>query len=289
MSKVPVRHAKPERKGPTRIALALGGGGARGLAHILVIEALDELGLRPDIIAGTSMGAIVGAAYAAGMSGHDIRHHVATTMRDRADVMARVLRARVGTMRDMFRQGLNNPMLVDAEVLLDLFWPEIVPDRFEDLRIPFVAVATDFFGRKEAVFKDGLLAPAVAASMAIPGLLKPVHAMGLTLVDGGCVNPLPYDHLPRSMFSIACDVSGGLLEGGRGIPGALEATIGAVNIMQTAILAQKLKVHQPDLLVCPQLNGIRALDFFKTKEILKASEPIKDEIKRGLGARLEQA
>ena len=288
MSKVPVPQQDARDHEKSGIGLTLGAGGARGFAHILVLEALDELGVKPSLIAGTSMGAILGAAYACGMSGRDIRHYVTAMLRDRSDVMSRALRARTGSLRNMFRQGLNNPMLVDAEILLDLFWPENVPDHFEDLQIPFIAVATDYYGRKEAAFKDGLLAPAVAASMAIPGLVKPVQAMGLTLVDGGIVNPLPYDHLPRELFSVACDVTGGLLDNGRGTPPALEVTIGAVNIMQTAILAQKLKVQAPDVLVRPEIYGIRALDFFKAKEILKASEPIKDEIKRGLAAKLER-
>src|SRR5271165_6908497 len=78
------------------IALALGAGGARGLAHIEVLEALDELGVRPIAIAGCSMGAVIGAAYAAGLTGKDIRVHVLALLRNRTDLMARLLRARVG-------------------------------------------------------------------------------------------------------------------------------------------------------------------------------------------------
>ncbi|MEJ1939080.1 patatin-like phospholipase family protein, partial [Nostoc sp. NIES-2111] len=83
------------------IALALGGGGARGLAHIVALEVLDELGLKPSVIAGTSMGAIIGAAYAAGLAGRDIRAHVTEVLRDKNRAMARVLQARAGSFADM--------------------------------------------------------------------------------------------------------------------------------------------------------------------------------------------
>src|SRR5579871_2636661 len=84
------------------IGLALGGGGARGLAHIVLLEAFDELGIRPSIIAGTSMGAIVGAAYAAGLTGREIRAHSILKLRKRSETMARLLRARVGRFAEMF-------------------------------------------------------------------------------------------------------------------------------------------------------------------------------------------
>ena len=134
-----------------RIAVALGAGGARGLGHILVVEAMDDLGLRPAAISGASMGAVVGAAWAAGVPGREMRAHVQSLVRNRADLMARVLRARVGRFTDIF-SGLGNPVLLDGERILDLFWPKAVPDRFEQLQTPFHAVATDFFGRENRIF-----------------------------------------------------------------------------------------------------------------------------------------
>jgi NTE family protein len=125
------RSVSPKRREP-ELALVLGAGGARGLSHIPVLEALDELGIKPALIVGCSMGAIVGAAYAAGLSGKRLREHVALTFRDRARVIARLLDARVGKFTDLMR-GLGNPVLIDGERMLDLFWPEAVPDRFEEL------------------------------------------------------------------------------------------------------------------------------------------------------------
>ena len=87
---------------PLRIGLALGGGGAKGLAHVVALEAFDQAGIRPVAITGTSIGAIIGAAYAAGYSAKAIREHVLKVFRDRADVMAKVFRARSGTFSDIF-------------------------------------------------------------------------------------------------------------------------------------------------------------------------------------------
>jgi NTE family protein len=268
------------------IALALGAGGARGLAHIAVLEALDDLGLSPVEIAGTSMGAILGAAYAAGMSGRAIRAHVLGLLRDRGDIMQKLLKARVGRFTDLFSGA--NPILVDGEVFLDLFWPRIVPDRFEELKIPFTAVATDYVGRCEAAMNSGPLAPAVAGSMAIPGLIKPVLANGRTLVDGGAVNPLPFRALVgRADVVIAVDVTGGPVADRAGPPTPFETMFGAAQIMQHAITAEMLKVSQPDILLVPLVNGFRVLDFFKAAQILAAAAPMRDEIKRRLEGVLE--
>ncbi len=258
-----------------RIGLALGGGGARGLAHIAVLEALDDMGLRPAIIAGTSIGAVIGAAYAAGLSGARLRHHVLSLAADRPDVMAKLLKARVGRISDLFVGRLSNPITIDSEIFLDHFWPQAVPDHFEDLEIPFMAIATDFTARREALFQSGALAPAVAASMAIPGLIRPVVAEGMLLVDGGAVNPLPYNHLfGKADIIIAVDVTGGPLEDSSKRPTAFQLMFGAAQIMAGSITAQMLKARAPDILLKPPVEGFRVLDFFKAAQILDAAAPI---------------
>lgn len=275
------------RPGRPTIALALGGGGARGLAHIAVLEALDELDLKPCIIAGTSMGAIIGAAYAAGVSGLRLRQHVLALLRDRSDVMARLLKARVGRFADLLAGRLGNPVMIDGEIFLDHFWPREVPDRFEQLLIPFTAIATDYLGRQEIAISKGLLAPAVAGSMAIPGLIKPVEANGLVLVDGGATNPLPFDHLVgKADIVIACDVTGGPVADQTASPKPFEAMFGAAQIMMSTITSQMLRVCAPDILIRPPVDGFRALDFFKARQILEAAEGAKAEIVHGLEARL---
>ena len=122
------------RRAPT-VAIALGGGGARGIAHVLALEALDEMEIKPAAIAGASMGAVVGAAYAAGIEARDIRAHVLRVLRNRSDVMAKLLRARVGRFADIVLRGRGNPVLLDAELFLDLFWPADMPVSFEALEI----------------------------------------------------------------------------------------------------------------------------------------------------------
>lgn len=268
------------------IAVALGGGGARGIAHIAVIEALDELGVTPAAIAGTSMGAIIGAAWAAGMSGKDMRAYCLAVTRDRAKLMARLLKARVGRFADILGGQLANPMMVDAERLLDLFWPPVVPNRFDELKIPFTAVATDFYGRRTVTFDNGLLAPAVAASMAIPGLVKGVEISGLVLFDGGITDPLPHRHLMgQGHFVIACDVTGGPVDkhGGRA-PGAFAALLGASQILQGTLSEEMLKATPPDLILRPAVDHFRLLDFVRVTQILSAAESVKDEVKRAVDA-----
>ena len=252
------------------VALALGAGGARGLAHIVVLEALDELGVTPVAIAGTSMGAIVGAVYAAGFSGKDIRQYVLNLLRDKPDVMARLLRARVGRFSDLLTRFLSNPALLDGEVFLEQFWPRSMPETFEVLKIPFTAVATDFLSHDAAYLNTGALMPAVAGSMAIPGLIKPVEHQTQVLIDGGAVNPLPFD-LVSAGCVIAVDVTGG--PNGQRIqpPAPFEAMFGAAQIMQAAITREKLKSGQPDILLRPNIDHFKALDFFNVREILKSA------------------
>jgi NTE family protein len=271
---------------PGSVALALGGGGARGLAHIAVLEAFDELGVQPAIIAGTSMGAIIGAAYAAGLSGKEIHAYAQAIVRKRAETMTQLLRARVGRFADMLSRG--NPMLIDGEMFLDLFWPEAVPDRFDALALPFLAIATDYGSRREVTLSTGQLTPAVAGSMAIPGLIKPVELDGMILIDGGVTNPLPYDRLiGTAEFVLACDVSGGARDTLQKSPPPIAALIGAMQIMQATIVDTKLRIRPPDLLVRPDVATYRALDFFKLAAIMRAAEPAKEEVKRGLAKLLD--
>ena len=274
---------------PEGVGLALGAGGARGFAHIVVLEALDELGVTPVAIAGCSMGAVIGAAYAAGITGKQLRVHILSLLRNRAGFLTNVLRARVGRFADLLTGLGANPVLIDGEKLLDLVWPRQVPDRFEQLAIPFTAVATDFHGRRDALFESGPLAPAVAGSMAIAGLVKPVSADGMYLVDGGVTNPLPYRTLiGRATVIVACDVTMGPMVASHVSPKPYQAMIGAGQILQTAIIAEMLKTDAPDIMLTPAVQAFSTLDFFKAAQILEAAEPLREELKRALGAQLER-
>src|SRR5262245_27285498 len=205
------------------VALALGGGGARGLAHVAVLEALDEMGVKPVAIAGTSIGAIIGAGYAAGMSGRDIRRYATTVAHNRTDMMARMMRSRAGKLRDLFGGGFGDATRLDAEKLCENFLPDIMPEDFAGLQIPLTVVASDLYRRQSVVFSQGPLRPALAASIALPGIVRPVELGGHVLVDGGATNPLPFDLLRgRADLVVAVEISGPPSPDGRSVPNAVE-------------------------------------------------------------------
>lgn len=280
------RHARPPappRAHPS-VAVALGSGGARGLAHILVLEALDELGVRPTALAGASIGSMVGAVYAAGMPARDIHALVLSLLHNRGEVMKRLFAARIGRIADLFG-GLGNPVLLDAELFVEGFLPDVVPATFEELAIPLQVVATDYWDRGEAVFASGAIRPAVAASVAIPGLIRPVVHGDRVLVDGGAVNPLPFDLLrTKADMVIAVDITGGHAGETGGVPMPFDAMFGTLQIMASSIVGEKLKAGAPDILIRPNVDAFRVLDFFRATAILKASEPVKDEVKRRMEA-----
>lgn len=267
--------AKPARRKSPRIGLVLGSGGARGLAHIVVLETLDRLGIRPVQIAGTSIGAILGAAYAAGVTGAELRQHFIKDFRDRTDVMTRLFQARVGRIADLWKGGLGNPVLVDAEVILKRFMPKPLPDRFEDLAIPLSVIAADFHRLDRVVFSAGPLAPAIAASMAIPGLVKPVVFNERVMVDGGAVDPLPVKAINADVdLILAIDVSrAAAREESAKIPGAVETGFRVYDLMQAALAdAQASDNSRPIRRLKAPVEGFTALDFFAAKKILAASD-----------------
>lgn len=276
MPRPPVPPAQPS------VALVLGGGGARGLAHIVVLEALDELGIRPVSISGTSIGAIIGAAYAAGASGKDLRRHVLTLFRDRADVMARLFSARIGKLTDLWTLGLGNPLLVDGEIVLDRLLPRPLPATFEDLAIPFRAIAADYYGLSRVELNSGPLRPAVAASMALPWLVRPVVLGERLLVDGGAVDPLPVRATePPADIILAVDVTGGVRTPGETrMPSPIEAMLGLSLVMQHALTEARMSAAPANVRVLrPAVQDFKVLDFFEVKAILAASEPLRGQVK----------
>jgi NTE family protein len=277
------------KRKPPRIALALGAGGARGLAHIPAIEAFDELGITPSAIAGCSMGAVVGAGYAAGMSGREIRAFATDSLRTQGNFARRLISMQWESLRERWREkrSLSDfSMQFEAVGIAQEFLPTALPKTFEELRIPLAVVATDFHGRSEIVYRSGLLRPAVAGSMAIPGVLRPVEFEGHVLIDGGAVNPLPFDLLRKDAdIVVAVDVTR-LRDTPDGIPDPIQMLFMATDIMSHTIVSEKLKAAAPDILLRPNVSAFGALDFPRALPILKASEPIKEELKRKLGALL---
>jgi NTE family protein len=270
------------------VALALGGGGARGLSHIAVFEALDDMGIKPVAIAGTSIGALLGAAYAAGMSGREIRRYVIKIAHDRAGAMRRLMRCRAGGLRDLFGAGFGDATRLDPEKICTQFLPEDFPNTFAELQTPLTVVASDLYLRKEVAFSDGPLLPALAASIALPSLMRPVVRDGRILVDGGATNPLPFDLLRgRADIIVAVEVSGTPTGERRAVPSAWECLFATVLVMANAIVSEKLKHSAPDLLLLPNVGTFRTLDFFHASAILRVAEPLKAELKGRLSALLQ--
>lgn len=266
------------------VALALGSGGARGLAHIAVLEALDDLGVKPTAIAGASIGALIGAAYAAGMRGKDIRHYVIALAHGRGEIRRRLMQARAGTLSDFFAGAFSQATQMDAEKFCAQFLPEQVPEDFSALDIPLTVMATDLYRRQEVQLVSGPLHAAVAASIAIPGLFRPVVISGRILIDGGTTNPLPFDVLAgRADIVMAVDVFGVPAAERADMPSTWECVYTTVLVMGGAIVAAKLGHAEPDVLIRPNVTIFRTLDFYQASAILRAADAVKAEVKEKLG------
>jgi len=267
-------------------SIAFGGGGARGLAHIHVIEALDELGIKPVAIAGSSIGALVGAGVASGMSGRDIHDYARSILGTRAQVASRMWRARPGTLAEAMEGGFRFGQF-NVERILKAFLPEVVPASFEELKIPLKVTATDYFGHKLAVFDSGELHSALAASAAIPAVFRPVMRDGRMLIDGGIYNPVPFDLVEGAAdITIAVDVVGGPEEGSKR-PTSIDLMFGATQLLMQSIIANKLTQCRPDILIRPPVSRFRVLDFMKIDAVMAETEAVKDEVKRAVEAALE--
>jgi NTE family protein len=293
MSRLPVVGTR------TPICLALGGGGARGIAHILALEAFDELGIKPARIAGTSAGALFGAAYASGLSAKLIRAHTEEMLGQRFDLVRQLFAARAQPISKILSLVPFRNALLDPAALLDAVLPTGVARTFEALAIPLTTVSCDFYAQLEVLHSHGELRPAVAASMALPVVFAPVMLEGRALVDGGFVNPLPFDVLANAEhITVAIDVSGGapddtaaiaLRDAPRTQPSAVDVMAASSQILQRSIVREKLKRVQPDILIeCP-VDDFSVIDFHRWREVLIAAEPVKEKLKRQLDRVLSAA
>ncbi len=274
----------PRGNAGLRFGLALGGGGARGLAHIPMLEACDELGVRPDILAGTSIGALIGAGYAAGMTGVDLRDYVLELFGRRTRMLTHLRERWSGRLWDYWNP--LTPALLNGVSLIETALPTLLPKTFEELRIPLLIVATDYRSQEECVLSEGALIPAIAASAAIPALFKTVDIGGRILLDGGFVNPTPFDLLRgRADVVAAVDVMGGVPSLG-GAPNSVDAVMASTQIALRSIVVEKLRWAAPDVFIAPDVGRFRVLDFWKAAEIWEASAPAKEEFKRALAHQL---
>jgi NTE family protein len=282
----PPADPSPAQGGP-RIGVALGGGSARGLTHIPYIEAMDELGLRPSVISGTSIGALIGAGWANGMSGAELRDHSFSVLGTMKIIASRLWNAQVRNLGNFFAKGFS--VQLDAERVVEAFLPDNFPNEFRALKVPFYVVATDFQSWHQAVFNDGPLRQAIAGSIAIPSLFKPVPFANHLLVDGGVVNPLPLDQASaNSDILVGIDVNGDpsdLLT--KTDHRMLDVWFGSAQIMMHSLTAHMMAAYPPDVYVRPHVMPFGALEFWRVKEIITHVERDKDNFKRQISKKVE--
>ncbi|AIC26027.1 MULTISPECIES: patatin-like phospholipase family protein [Rhizobium] len=269
------------------VAVAFGGGGARGLAHIHIIETLDELGIRPVAISGSSMGAIMGAGMAAGMSGAEIREHALTTVGNKTAVVARIWGLRPATVRDAVAKGIRIGQF-NLERILKAFLPAELPARFEDLLVPMKVITTDYYGQNEVIIEEGELFPALAASSAIPAVFMPVRLRGRVMIDGGISNPVPYEPLmDLADIVVGIDVVGAPEGDGTHIPNRMESIFGSGQLMMQTAITLKLKLRAPHIFLRPAVGRTGVMDFLKARDVLAMSVGVKDDLKFALDREIE--
>jgi len=232
----------PLPKPPLKIALALGGGAARGFAHIGVIKALEAQGIVPDMVVGTSAGSVVGALYASGMSGFELQN-LALTMQE-------------NMLADW---TLPNRGVLKGEALQDFINLKVKNLTIQKMPKPLGVVATDLQSGEKVLFRRGDTGMAVRASSAVPGVFQPVEISGRDYVDGGLTSPVPAQ-VARSMgadFVIAVDISSVSRRGK--LSGTLDVLLQTFAIMGHTISSHELE--DADVVIRPPTAAVSSTDF----------------------------
>ena len=291
-----------------RLGLALGSGSARGWAHIGILRALEERGLKPDVVTGASVGALVGAACAAGRLA-DLEEWVCEL-----------------TQRDVWRlvdTTFRSGGVMTGNRLMEAIAAHIGDAPIETLPMRFGAVATDLYTGEEIWLREGPFMTAVRASSGLPGLFSPTWHEGRWLIDGGVVNPVPVSQcralgadvviavdLRRSVTQVAMRVREesarnnaapeqeastegtailqkwtGLVDGlvetfrsRRSEPGLFEVMTSAVNIMQDRITRSRLAIDPADLVLRPDLTRFQLMDFHRGREAIDIGRALIDQV-----------
>jgi len=266
-----------------KVGLALGGGGAKGLAHIPMLQTLDAAGVRPVAIAGTSIGAIIGTLYAAGFSGEEIHDGIAELVAVPKTLQEAFEARQLLAWLEFFDLNISRGSLFQVDRFLDHLEDVIGVSRFEDLPIPLKVVATDFWAQEEVVFESGPIIPAVAASFAMPGIFKPVVQDERVLVDGGSVNPVPFDLLQEVCdVVIAIDVMGQPTRSEESLPSYSESIFNTFQIAEKSILREKFRRRKPDVYIEVEVTGVRALEFHKLDQILRQAQSARERLVEAL-------
>ena len=270
-----------------KVGLALGGGGAKGLAHIPMLEVFDEMGISPHRMSGTSIGAVVGSLYASGIRAAQIREGVSKMVITKGDSFRDALKKKdVLKWLDFMDIEFGRGGIFKGDRFIKFLYDAMKVSTFEELKIPLRVTATDFWTSEAVILESGDLLPAVKASMGLPGVFTPVRMGNRVLIDGGGVDPVPYDILDDCDVVVAIDVMGRMREHRTGIPNVVRAVLGAFDIMQNSIIAEKLKHDPPDIYIKPNVVGVDILDFYKADDVYEQAEPARRELREKLEAAL---
>ena len=249
----PVSVPKPAPK--PKIALALGGGAAKGFAHVGVIRVLEQNGIVPDIVTGTSAGSIVGAIYASGVDGEALRY--------------RALRINESDLRDF---TFSTSGFLKGEKLAALVNQQVDGKKIEQLSRRFGAVVTDLDSGARVVLKSGDTGTAVRASAAIPNVFQPVTINGRRYVDGGLTSPVPVIAAREMGADIVIAVDISAKPTGKSALGFLSLLDQSLNIMSQAALAQELK--QANVTLRPRVLHIGSADFDERGAAMQEGEKV---------------
>ena len=262
--------AEPAPKRPPRLGLALGGGAAKGFAHVGVIAVLEEAGLRPALVVGTSAGSVVGALYASGKNGLQLQR-AALQMEEVAIADWMV--------------PLVNRGVFKGEALARYVNDAVGGRLLEDMRIPFGVVATDLGNGQAVLFRRGDTGTAVRASSAVPAVFQPVRINGRDYVDGGLVAPVPVQ-FARQMGAelvIAVDISDA--PEGQAAGDTFQILLQTFNIMGKSI--NQYELRQADVVVRPSLVGLRSADFSARQRAIDSGRAAMQAALPQLRARME--
>ena len=266
-----------------KIGLALGGGGAKGLAHISMLEVFDELGIKPCRIAGTSIGAVIGALYASGLSGRYLREHVQQMIISKGETFREALKKKEALkLIKLVDPEFGGHGLFKGEKFMEFLYEAMGVSTFEKLKIPLSVVATDFWKSEQVVFESGKLLPALKASMGLPGVFTPVTMDDRVLIDGGGVNPVPHDLLDDCDIVVAVDVLGPPCKKKQEVPNLFLAMNGMFEIMQNSIVEARLKNDPPDIYIKPNITCVELLEFYKAEKVFLQAEPAQKELRKKL-------
>ncbi len=266
------------------IGLALGSGGAGGLAHIAMLQVFDDLKLKPDQIVGTSIGAVIGVLYAAGLSAAEIHNIFDEFGGSSLDALSRLALSDAElNLSDIFTVDIENGGLIDSSAFLDFLAGKIDARTFKDLTVPIKVVATDYWTAETVVLDEGDLFAAIKASIAVPGLFSPVRRAERLLIDGGTSNPLPFNLLSdRYDLVVAVDVTGSRAPGDETEIDLTDVFFKTFEIMQQSIISARMEHHRPDIYIKPDTRNIRLLHFNRIKTITEQAKPAAEELKKQL-------